>query len=82
MFKNIGGKIKTFAKVVAWIGIIASVIVGLVFGMEDEDMIIYGLLIAGLGAFLSWVSSFIVYGFGQIVENTDKLVALKEKELQ
>jgi len=45
MFKNIGGKIKTFAKVVAWIGIIASVIVGLVFGMEDEDMIIYGLLI-------------------------------------
>lgn len=29
------------------------------------------------GSFSSWVSSFLLYGFGQLIENTDKLVNLR-----
>ena len=73
MFNNIGGKIKSLAKVVCWIGIIASIIGGIVLFMEDDDMFFICVLIAGGGALISWVSSFVLYGFGQLVENSDIL---------
>ena len=75
MFDNIGGKIKGVAKVTCWIGIIASVISGLVMMIDDEDMIAIALLTILVGALASWVGSFMVYGFGQLVENSDTLVA-------
>lgn len=69
MFDNIGGKIKGFAKIVAWLGIILSVIIGLL------SMATGGILIMIIGGVSSWVGSFVLYGFGQLVENSDKLVA-------
>lgn len=69
MFDNIGGKIKGFAKIVAWLGIILSVIIGLL------SLATGGLLIMIIGCVSSWVGSFVLYGFGQLVENSDKLVA-------
>lgn len=54
-----------------WLGIIASVIVGIVVIAADENMILQGLLIMLLGGLLSWVGSFMAYGFGQLVENSD-----------
>ena len=74
MFDNIGGKIKTLAKVVCWIGIIACIITGIVLIAMDEDSILVGILTAVVGPLLSWVSSFVLYGFGQLVENSDTLV--------
>lgn len=74
MFDNIGGKIKTLAKVVCWIGIIACIITGIVLMATDEDLILVGILTVVVGSLLSWVSSFILYGFGQLVENSDTLV--------
>lgn len=68
MFDNIGGKIKGFAKVVAWLGIILSVIIGFL-SIETG-----GILIIIIGSVSSWVGSFVLYGFGQLVENSDKLV--------
>ena len=29
-----------------------------------------------VGSFLSWIGSFLLYGFGQLIENSDKLVEL------
>lgn len=34
------------------------------------------------GSFSSWVSSFLLYGFGQLIENTDKLVNLRIANLK
>jgi len=69
MFDNIGGKIKTLAKVVCWIGIIVSVILGLL-----SRNAITALLFIGIGSLGSWIGSFMTYGFGQLIENTDILV--------
>lgn len=79
MFDNIGGRIKTLAQVVAWMGIIASVISGIALISIDEDMIFVGFMIMIFGALMSWVSSFVLYGFGQLVENSDKLVKMSKK---
>lgn len=71
MFGNIAGKIKALAQVITWTGIILFVIFGfVVMGIN----IFTGFIIALLGSLSSWVSSFILYGFGQLIENTDKLV--------
>ena len=69
MFDNIGGKIKGFAKVVCGIGIAISVIIGLL-----SLNAITALLIIGIGSLSSWIGSFMTYGFGQLIENTDILV--------
>lgn len=85
MFKNIGSKIKMLAKVTCWVGVIGSVLGGFVTfinAMDGEDSLIpiaLAMLIAG--PILSWVGSFITYGFGQLIENTDKLVAMKAAEV-
>lgn len=62
MFENISEKIKTFAVVTTVIGMIASVILGL--GSIGEG----GIIIGVLGCVGSWVSSFVLYGFGELIE--------------
>jgi len=73
MFDNIGGKIKMVAKVSCWIGIIASVILGIIFLAESDNELI-GLLFIILGPLCFWLGSFITYGFGELIENSAKLV--------
>ena len=79
MFDNVGGKIKGFAKVVCWIGIIASVIGGIGMMIADEDMILYGIFTAVGGTLASWIGSFFTYGFGELIDNTSNLAAHAEK---
>ncbi len=79
MFNNIGGKIKTLAKVICWLGIIACVICGIVMMIADEDMILFGLLTMIAGSLLSWIGSFFAYGLGELIDNSSKLVALAQK---
>ena len=72
MFDNIGSKIKTLAKVVCWIGIIGSIIAGIaMIATMGSVGVLPGLLTIVLGALLSWVGSFVLYGFGEMVENSD-----------
>ena len=77
MFNNIGNKIKTYAEVISWIGIIASIITGIVIMLTIATFqaIFLGLLICIIGSLLCWISSFVLYGFGQLIENTDILVS-------
>lgn len=79
MYGNIAAKIKFLAQAVAWIGIIGSIIGGVSVISIDEDLILTGFLIAVIGALISWVSSFVLYGYGQLIDNTDKLVELTRK---
>ena len=71
MYENIGRKIKIVAKVLCWIGIIAFIIKGL--NVVDDDIFL-GFFYLLVGPLASWIGSFITYGFGQLVENSDILV--------
>ena len=80
MFDNIGGKIKALAKVLCWLGIIASVISGIaIIVMASQNRyssgtgVVSGLLTIVLGCLGSWIGSFFTYGFGQLIENTDRI---------
>lgn len=70
MFGNIGSKIKSLAKIVCWIGIVVFTILGLV---SIGDTPVLGLLIVILGSLCSWIGSFFVYGFGELIEKTTEI---------
>ena len=69
MFDNIGSKIKSWAKVVCWVGILVSVIVGIPL-FEESPL---GLLIMIIGSLSSWIGSFFAYGFGELIEKTTEI---------
>lgn len=74
MFNDIGNKIKKLASAVAWMGIIASIIIGIVLMVTDEELILLGLIIAIAGSISSWVGSFVLFGFGELVDNSTIIV--------
>ena len=72
MFNNIGGKIKVLAKVLCWVGIAFSVIMGIIIlaGGETVHVTINGeyssvsnvpagILTIVLGSLFSWIGSFL-----------------------
>lgn len=78
MFDNIGGKMKSVAEVIVWLSIIGWVIIGSVMIAEARDSYdpsaigtLGGLVVMIAGSFSSWVSSLVLYGLGQLIENTD-----------
>ena len=84
MFRNIGRKIQITAKVFCWIGIVCSVVGGIFliatgimdlrFGaMYGIRAILMGVGTALLGSLLSWVSSFMMIGFGVLVERCEEI---------
>ena len=84
MFDNIGGKIKKLAKILCWVGIVLSVLVGLITviaagAANASASAVFGALLGtAVGVLASWIGSFFTYGFGQLVENSDKLVKKSE----
>ena len=85
MFDNIGGKIKTLAKVLCWIGIVLSVIFGIAImasgsgrltingNYTSVSSIVIGLIYMVFGCLISWLGSFFAYGFGQLIENSEEI---------
>ena len=67
MFASIGEKIRSVAMILCWIGISFSVLAGLILMAQDSDLVPMGILTAGVGALLSWVSSLFLYGFGELI---------------
>ncbi len=92
MFDNIGKKIKGLAKVFCVLGIIFSVIYGgwimiKGFNSPGDDLFFKGVLILVAGCLSSWLSVFLLYGFGELIDKTssiEKMMAYekakKEKE--
>ena len=66
LYGNIGGKIKTLAKILFVVEAIAAVITGLVLAAYD---IIY-IFILPAGPVVAFVTSWILYAFGELVEKT------------
>jgi hypothetical protein len=79
MFDNIGGKIKGLAKVTAWLGIIASVIYGIVLISQSNRyyngsaLVITGVIVMAAGSLGSWISSFLLYGFGELIDQATQV---------
>lgn len=80
MFDNIGNKIQSLARFGCYVGIAVSVLAAIVLafaGIVSEEFILAavgaGVLIVGsLG---SWISSWVLYGFGELIENTAFIAA-------
>lgn len=79
MYDNIGEKIKGLSVTTAVLTAFASIITGIVFMCEGGSLFISGLLIAVIGSFGAWVSSWLLYGFGELIVQTTNNVYYTEK---
>lgn len=89
MFENIGEKIKSLAKILCWAGIVASVLIAIKFFIEAEEgsyrtedlYMTLGLIFLFIGPLISWINSFFIYGFGELIERTNE-VALNTRSFR
>ncbi len=70
LYENIGEKIKSWAKWIFVLESVAAVITGLVFLFEDLDSLLIGLLIILAGPLVALVSTWLLYGFGELLVKT------------
>lgn len=68
MYENIGKKIKGLAKAIFIVEAIGAIIAGICLLATDGDLILAGLLTLFCGPIVAWVSSWILYAFGELVE--------------
>ena len=79
MYTNIGAKIKMLAQIIAWLGIVGSVLGGLALiaqGVEspgDESLAGMGVAILIAGPLVSWISSLFFFGFGELLEKAAEI---------
>ncbi len=85
MFRNIGGKIKGLAVFFCVLGMLFSLICACNIWVNTKTLtsalgnyitdiriasIIYGALVLVLGCLASWVGTFCLYGFGELISKT------------
>ena len=68
MYDNIGGKIKVLAKAFSIVVAIISIITGIVVLINDMPLGISLFLILAV-PIIAWISSFVLYGFGELIED-------------
>lgn len=68
MYSEIGKKIKGLALAIFIIMTIGVAIGGLAMMAIDEELIIIGLLFVGLGTLFAWISTWMLYGFGELID--------------
>jgi hypothetical protein len=81
MFNNAGRKIKGYATFVTVLGIIFSVIGAIAvwsassyaYGSASGGLVATGFLVLVGGVIFSWVGGLMVYGFGQLVDDTQAI---------
>ena len=78
MFKHVGKKLQSLGKILAWIGIIASVIIAgfLIYGglnTYDYLMIASGVIVLIILPLLVLTSCYFLIGFGRIVSTTREM---------
>lgn len=85
MFDNIGRKVKILAIVTCVIGVLGSVIGGIVILYNNSYMEVPGILTMVLGSLFSWISSWVMYAIGEAAETANKnayVLAELQKKLQ
>lgn len=79
MWNNMGRKIQALAKVMCWFGI-AAAIAGAIVLFQNYYTVAIGVFTIILGPILSWVGSWVLYGFGIIVEKAENTSTVNVKE--
>ena len=70
MYEKIGSKIKILAKVMFFIGSFGSIMAGVAFMIDKNEFNFIGIIILVVGIILSLATSWILYGFGELIEKT------------
>lgn len=72
MYKNIGKKIKGLAKVLFIVEAIVVVLTGVIIISLARDYTIFlvGMLVLIIGPIVAWISSWLLYGFGELIDKT------------
>ena len=81
MFTNIGGKIKTAAKVICWLGMILCVVLGIIVLVNASELPAdledacypFGVIIILVGPVFSYIGSLKLYGIGELIEKTTEI---------
>lgn len=73
MFSNVGEKIRRLATVICWAGIISSLLGAIAFWAIGDILVLVGFIVLIMGSLLSWVGSFILYGYGELIEKTTEI---------
>ncbi len=68
---NIGAKLKTLAVVVAVISGAGSFLLLIAALSQKNDLVLYGIVLAVAGLLGAVIMLFVLYGFGQLIENSD-----------
>lgn len=80
MFINISGKIKTLAVVLTVLGTLTSLFCGL--NILDHVEGLLGILVIVFGTLWSWISSFLLYGFGELIDRVCGIHEMIDWKLQ
>ncbi|MBQ9085007.1 MAG: hypothetical protein IJY24_05050 [Clostridia bacterium] len=81
LFSNIGKKIMALAKILCWVGISCSVIAwvsGLIASADSYEpgiTILLAFVVLVVGFLISWIGSWTMYAFGQLVDDNQNLRA-------
>lgn len=78
MWDNIGEKLQKLAKALCWIGIVVSVIVGII-GIGNGNALT-GFLYIIIGSLAAWIGSWSMYGLGIVVEYVEKKLPLNRDD--
>ena len=87
MWENIGSDVKGLAKVVCWLGIIGSIIYGIILIMATTTTkTVHPYIGAGiawiiLGSFASWIGSWVIYAIGEAAEAAEVQLNTTENKI-
>ena len=76
MYSNIGRKIKVMAQTLCWAGILCSLLLAIIQWVSSStyhDNTASGFVVLIAGSLLSWVGSFALYGFGELIEHVKNI---------
>lgn len=74
MFENVGRKIKGLAWTIFWLATIICCVIGIIKLCANRNSV--GWIILILGPVACWLAVLLLYGFGQLIEDTH---AIREK---
>lgn len=86
MFRNVGKTVKTIAVVFFALGAVGSVLLGIIsatMGMPiltDAGAICMGIAVTVISLIAVYVGSVLLYAFGQLVDNSDKIRSAMVKD--
>lgn len=69
---NIGGKLKGGATLITVVGIIIGIIVAIIMTIIDSEFLLAGLIIGTIIGVIGWLSSILLYAYGELVSSAEK----------